>query len=311
MKYNINIPKPCHEDWNAMLPEQKGRHCDACKTVVTDFTIMTDAEIINHLKATASNTCGRFLETQLNRELLEPTKTYHWFNIPKLSTAASILFSLLQLPVFAQVKNEIKTEQTQIQKSDSTKQKLSSDIIIKGTVLRANDYEPMDYVAVRVYLNNEIIAVEYTYENGSFSCKLSSEKYADSIVDIRIKNVGFKEDTIKEIALNKNEIDVGKIFLKRTLPIGNIVVHSTTMGLLTPKNISSNDSLKIDTIKHSEIETLPIRDVNSVVPIYQGMPSSTIQIGGSRQNETRIIIDGVPIKLTPWQRFKRKIRRLF
>jgi hypothetical protein len=188
MKYNINIPKPCHEDWNAMLPEQKGRHCEACKTVVTDFTIMTDAEIISHLKASSSNTCGRFLDTQLNRNLIEPTKTYDWFSIPKLSAAASILFSLLQLPVFAQNKNEVRTEQTQVLK---------------------------------------------------------------------------------------------------------------------------NDSLKIDTIKHSAIKTLPVRDVNSVVPIYQGMPSSAIQIGGSRQNGTRIIVDGVTIKRTLWQRFKRKIRKLF
>jgi hypothetical protein len=171
-----------------MLPEQKGRHCEACKTVVTEFTNMTDAEIIHHLKAASSKTCGRFLETQLNRELIEPAKTYDWFSIPKLSAAASILFSLLQLPASAQNKNEIKTEQTQVLK---------------------------------------------------------------------------------------------------------------------------NDSLKMDTLKHSTIKNLPVRDVNSVVPIYQGTPASTLQISGSRRNGTSIIVDGVIIKRTPWQRFKRKIRRLF
>jgi hypothetical protein len=197
MKFNINIPQPCHEDWNKMLPKQKGRHCDACKTTVTDFTIMTDAEIINHLKAASSKTCGRFLETQLNRNLIEPTKTYDWFSIPKLSAAASILFSLLQLPVFAQNKNEVKTEQTQTLKNDSLKmdtlkEKLNDDIIIKGTVLQAQDDKPLDYVPVFVTKDGLVVATTYTYEDGSFTLKIL-QKYMDSIMVIQIK----KENVVK------------------------------------------------------------------------------------------------------------------
>lgn len=191
----ISIPQPCNENWDAMMPQDKGRHCEACRTIVTDFTKMTDAEIINHLKISSSKTCGRFLETQLNRELVEPLQNHNWFSIPKLSAAASILFSLLQLPVLAQNKNEIKTEQTQVLK---------------------------------------------------------------------------------------------------------------------------NDSMKIDTLKQAEINKLPVRNLNSVVPIYQGTPCSNIQIDGKRRDE-RVIVGGaeatrtsISIKhLTPWQRFKRKIRRLF
>jgi hypothetical protein len=139
MKFNINIPQPCHENWNKMMPEQKGRHCEACKTVVTDFTNMTDAEIINHLKSSSSKTCGRFLETQLNRELIEPTKTYDWLSIPKLSAAASILFSLLQLPALAQNKNEIKTEQTQVLKNDSLRMDTLKETEIKKLPIREID----------------------------------------------------------------------------------------------------------------------------------------------------------------------------
>jgi hypothetical protein len=239
MKYNINIPQPCHEDWSKMLPEQKGRHCDACKTVVTDFTIMTDAEIISHLKATANKTCGRFLETQLNRNLIEPTKTYDWFSIPKLSAAASILFSLLQLPVFAQNKNEVRTEQTQIQKSDSTKQKLSGDIIIKGTILRADNNMPMDYVHVLVTKNGLSIAETYSYEDGNFTLNIPP-KYKDSVVVVVVKNIGY--------VVAKKEISV-----------------------------SLNPNLEFVLMKLNKIHMLGI----------------------------------VIRKETKWQRFKRKIRRLF
>ncbi|MEY4877545.1 MAG: hypothetical protein RL708_2695 [Bacteroidota bacterium] len=224
MKYNINIPQPCHEDWNKMLPEQKGRHCDACKTVVTDFTIMTDAEIINHLKATASNTCGRFLETQLNRNLIEPTKTYDWFNIPKLSAAASILFSLLQLPALAQNKNEIKTEQTQIQKLDSTKQKLSGDIIIKGTVLNALDDKPMDFIIITAKKKELVIAVTLSNEDGSFTINIPKE-YKDSIMNVIVRHVGYYEESkeIKnsfdqtiQLCLTKLPYLTGAVFIRQT-----------------------------------------------------------------------------------------------
>jgi hypothetical protein len=41
----INIPTPCHEDWNAMIPNAQGRHCNACVKTVVDFTSMTDDEV--------------------------------------------------------------------------------------------------------------------------------------------------------------------------------------------------------------------------------------------------------------------------
>lgn len=57
----ITIPKPCHEDWNQMTPEAKGRLCDKCCKVVVDFTKKTVSEITDFLNANAGNRiCGRF-----------------------------------------------------------------------------------------------------------------------------------------------------------------------------------------------------------------------------------------------------------
>jgi hypothetical protein len=122
MNFKISIPQPCHEDWSKMTSVDRGRFCNACQKVVTDFTWMSDAEIIQHLKASSANSCGRFTATQVNRNLIEQTPQKRlWLNIPKFSAAASIIFSLLQLPVFAQTKKEVKVEQTELQKSDSIK----------------------------------------------------------------------------------------------------------------------------------------------------------------------------------------------
>jgi hypothetical protein len=64
---NINIPTPCHEDWNNMTPEQKGRHCKSCEKTVFDFTSKTDEYIV---KTYQKNTTlgGRFKTSQRERD---------------------------------------------------------------------------------------------------------------------------------------------------------------------------------------------------------------------------------------------------
>ena len=62
----ISIPKPCHENWDAMLPNEKGAFCNACAKTVVDFTGKTDEEVTQYFLAhRAQKTCGRFNNTQL------------------------------------------------------------------------------------------------------------------------------------------------------------------------------------------------------------------------------------------------------
>ncbi len=62
----ISIPNPCHENWDLMLPEEKGRHCLKCEKTVTDFSSMPDYQIINYIKK-HKIACGRFTPEQLQR----------------------------------------------------------------------------------------------------------------------------------------------------------------------------------------------------------------------------------------------------
>jgi hypothetical protein len=40
----LHIPKPCHENWDAMTPQERGRHCDVCDKTVVDVTRMRPSE---------------------------------------------------------------------------------------------------------------------------------------------------------------------------------------------------------------------------------------------------------------------------
>ncbi|MCT2562196.1 TonB-dependent receptor plug domain-containing protein [Chryseobacterium herbae] len=65
----IIIPKPCHENWEAMTPEEKGRFCSVCSKTVRDFTIASDQEIIEIFSHSSEDICGNFNASQLNRDL--------------------------------------------------------------------------------------------------------------------------------------------------------------------------------------------------------------------------------------------------
>ncbi len=62
----ISIPKPCHEDWSKMTPDQKGAFCGVCNKSVHDFSKKNAEEIERILLAEEEGkVCGRFSSAQL------------------------------------------------------------------------------------------------------------------------------------------------------------------------------------------------------------------------------------------------------
>jgi hypothetical protein len=75
-KFKITIPKPCHEDWNAMTLEESGRFCGVCTKGVVDFTNKTSYEIQQYfIENHGQNICGRFKNEQINKILIPIPKS--------------------------------------------------------------------------------------------------------------------------------------------------------------------------------------------------------------------------------------------
>lgn len=61
MNKNIQIEKPCSENFHAMHSVEGGKFCDSCQTKVIDFTKMSLNEIENHFKTNSEQKiCGRY-----------------------------------------------------------------------------------------------------------------------------------------------------------------------------------------------------------------------------------------------------------
>lgn len=77
-KFTLSILEPCHENWNTMSPEEKGRFCSSCRKTVVDFTNMSDRQIAAFFQKPSGSLCGRFYNDQLNREIVAPKKRQSW-----------------------------------------------------------------------------------------------------------------------------------------------------------------------------------------------------------------------------------------
>jgi Secretion system C-terminal sorting domain len=80
----LTIPIPCHEDWDAMTPVDKGKFCGSCQKQVVDFSDMSDRQVAEFFKkpilslSKGGSVCGRFMNDQLDRAIDIPKKRIPW-----------------------------------------------------------------------------------------------------------------------------------------------------------------------------------------------------------------------------------------
>lgn len=209
-KVNISIPKPCHENWEAMTPEDKGRFCSVCTKTVFDFTKASDKEIMDQLKKDAT-TCGRLHINQLNRNLvISKQKPKYW------AVFSVTVFGLLGLGnhvAYSQVKHDtIQTEP----KEDLIlgKVRIPQKRMINGVV--SDGFGPIAGVKV-VVKNSEKNTITDSNGNYSIEAEIGDEivfSYFNKIEKIIISNNNSKYDVI--LVFEMGQVVVLGNYKKRT-----------------------------------------------------------------------------------------------
>jgi hypothetical protein len=182
---SISIPKPCHQNWNRMTPVKQGRYCTQCSKTVTDFTAMTNTEIINYF-ARQGNVCGRFGETQLaglNNYLAVEKKPH--FSWKKLTIAATLTSLFVTVNANAQsTVGKVKVSQSVNQLKGTPKADSVTFSTIKGKIVDGNDSTALPGVSVIV--KGTGIGTQ-TNVNGEFTLRVPST--AESL---HISFIGFQ-----------------------------------------------------------------------------------------------------------------------
>jgi hypothetical protein len=97
----ISIPKPCHENWENMLPEEQGRYCLACSKTVIDFSGWEQQQILDYLQnKRGEKVCGRFNVSQLasqhlSKEILPVIINSRFSLLKKIAAIIFICFGVM------------------------------------------------------------------------------------------------------------------------------------------------------------------------------------------------------------------------
>ena len=226
-KFELSIPKPCHENWDAMTADQQGRFCGACQKTVIDFTGMSDRQIAAFFKKPVGNVCGRFGGDQLNRIIEVPRKRIPW--IKYFFTIALPAF-LLSKKAAAQGEVRLKgkvamCERPALIRGDTAllpPQKSQVPKVIRGSVVDESG-NPLPGASVFIKNTNRGVATD---ELGKFKVELQNKNETELIISY----VGFEMRTV-----NISEKDSISITLNSAMQ-GEVVV---TLGLVVRKKPAS------------------------------------------------------------------------
>ncbi len=175
---NIQIPKPCKQDFDAMPRTAIGRQCNLCEREVVDFTMMNEDELIDYVKNNPFKlSCGIFRNDQLNRPIhIEKPTPFFRFHAMRKWVAALFLFQLNIPQIFAQHKE--KTTQTSQQKFPIKENK----IVIQGKVILDATQQGLDSIEVSVFdWHKKLIEVVRTNREGKFKFSLPASYLYDTI----------------------------------------------------------------------------------------------------------------------------------
>lgn len=217
----ISIPQPCHENWNQMLPGEKGRFCLSCQKCVTDFTKLSDKEILEILQK--PNQCGRFSQNQLesiNRKLEQQNR----FQFPKIFRYSTLMIGLgLGGVMFGQ---EVCTPIVSVEriKLNSNGNNVNDSIIIIEGNIYDLDAIPVNQTMIGIKGNRNYRKI--TDENGYFKIEIpKSVKFDKIFVD---SDYGYGEYEVQN-ETNQN--------LKITLENYTIVRESMVLGGMVVEGI--------------------------------------------------------------------------
>ncbi|WP_294297279.1 hypothetical protein [uncultured Chryseobacterium sp.] len=145
----LTIPAPCHENWDSMSVDEKGRFCSVCSKTVRDFTASPDEIIIDQIKSDPGS-CGRFTAGQLGRDL-------------SFSVISTLTFGLFALSGAVFTVNGQQMKEEEVKKIDFKKgihgiEMVNDTLLSRSLIVGMPSEEYEESVKPMIILNNKRIS---------------------------------------------------------------------------------------------------------------------------------------------------------
>ncbi|RZJ73911.1 hypothetical protein [Flavobacterium sp.] len=100
-RQNLSIPKPCHENWDAMSASPSGKFCASCAKNVIDFAQKSEKEILELLNKSNGEVCGRFKKSQIDGLRVEIPESVFYTKMPFQRAFLLVLFTTMGAMLFS------------------------------------------------------------------------------------------------------------------------------------------------------------------------------------------------------------------
>lgn len=243
-KMKLNVEEPCHEKWNGMTPTEKGRFCKACAKEVVDFSVMPDSAIFEYFSnRQPGSVCGRFMNDQLNRDVLKERKRLPWVPFMAKIILPALLFS-----------NKGKTQGAPLMIMSDTTQ---AETLKKGRVFMGNVMQQP--IVMRLFngvvrdengqpiagahiINRYDLSVLVADEQGCFSMAVPKKS---TEVSLDVEAVGYEKfSTVIKMTKRKwkNKVTIVLTDTYRLTTMGIVMMdHDKKVAVKEPKGVTAAD----------------------------------------------------------------------
>lgn len=241
--YSISIPKPCHEDWSKMTPNEKGRFCKSCTKTVVDFTKMSPDAIQDYLHNNKNQRiCGHIKQSQLDsinlripEAVIHQNQSFHrLFLLALLISMGMTLFSCEDENGQKKKIESIEVVETKTKVKDSIIDEPQKEMIKKDDSLviqspkKIQTIPKPDLLGLVIVETGEV-AIDSTNSNGLDSLNIKKPKECT----LPIKKDSIVEPIIMGDVMVDEEID--------DTIVGFIFVNQPPEFLDTPKQLTNKE----------------------------------------------------------------------
>lgn len=153
-RLKLEIENPCTENWDQMMPDEKGKFCLSCTKQVIDFSKMTDQELIRFFKQNRTGeVCGQLSAHQLNHVLTETPRRSRLLPYFLRATLPAMLFINRAEAQQTRLPGETAVVRSAVDVADLQRLKLyaadSAPVVLKGNVVD-HEGKPVAYASIKV-----------------------------------------------------------------------------------------------------------------------------------------------------------------